>query len=192
MAEESNTGSASQEQSDFDKVQGYLKEQVGTLFQQELQQYQQQAQRAQGITPEQQQQQALREYLNPVIQPELQAIRVEAADARDLAAVMHDPLYQEYKTEVEDLFQQTKKAGRPMPRQDLLQYVMGKEARENPTKFKERLAAHEKDQLDRAASAADMGAGNIARNPSALAATMEEFAKLPSEEQLKYLDGVTF
>jgi hypothetical protein len=97
--------------------------------------------------------------------------------------------------EIEKLFQEAIQNGRPMARQVIADYIIGRDYRTDPVKFRETEKARNERQIERARSAADIGAGatGMHRLETGLG-TLEDFAKLSAEEQAKRLDatGITF
>lgn len=182
---------------DLARVEGFLQERVKEYFAEEVKNFKQSETVNQSntvnSTPDDPHK-ALREYINPVIQPELQRVRVEAANSADLIKVMNDPMYAEYKDEVEQVFNNLVKEGRPFSRVDILNHVMGKEYRENRDKFKERTEKVQREQLSRASYGSDVGGGSIGRGGDTTTKfpDMDDFRKMPSSEQAKWLEGVTF
>ncbi len=183
MVEVDNTNDIST----FEQVQALIKGQVDDYLKEQ-----------QSIpTPQQQQSeqdkatQQIRDLINPFVKPDLDEARFVAADAKDFVSFYNnneDALL--YKDDVEKSFELMKKAGRPTTRADILNYLVGREYREQPDKFKERETAKQKRQVERADGAIDFGGGSINRAKSD--PTWSNFNKLSIEDMEKALDGITF
>lgn len=194
MAEERQENTQGNEDSDFQRVQDFIKEQVQTYLAEETATRTRQQQQQ---TNTQDPHKELREYLAPVTGPEYHRLAVDNADTRDMLSVVNDPMYAEFKEDVDKIFTTLKEQGRPIPRKDILNHVMGREYNINPDRFAERTGKVKKAQLARAQDAVDLGSGAIGRLSGAeaeLASLVQSgaFAKLPSEEQAKHLEGVVF
>jgi hypothetical protein len=184
MAEVDNTG-----QDDFAKVQGFIKEQVQTYFNELAEQTAQQTQ--QQPNQQQQAQKQAGDFVRSIINDDLNEAKLTAADAKDeVRFYRNNPDALDYEAEIEKTFTDAVKVGRPLPRQDILDWIRGREYRTAPDKFKERETARTKQQLAHAEDATDIGTAalNKAKNDT----TWTNFADLPLEEMEKALDGVVF
>jgi len=151
---------------------------------------------AQVASPEARQQEEVARIINPVVQPQLQAIDLRARASEDYTQFYgQNPDAFEYQGEIEKLFQEAIRNGRPMARQVIADYIQGRDYRTDPVKFRETDRARHDRQLERARSAADIGAGATGMHRlEAGLGSLEDFAKLSAEEQAKKLDatGITF
>jgi hypothetical protein len=178
------------EQTDFERAQEFIKSQVQTEFERL------QAQRApapdpvQGRSTEDIARQQLREAIDPIYRGDIDQARFVSQDAKDYVDFYSDPESREYKEEVERIFAEANKAGRPMPRRDIQRWLIGKEVIEQPDKYSERVSARKQRELDRAGNAQDFGVGAAARQKADQ--TFANFSSLSLEEMEKALDGVVF
>ncbi len=141
--------------------------------------------------PAAQQQQLLRDTLQPVIGQDLNDAKFAAADARDYVAFYHNnPIADEYQSEVEAAFAQAKQNNRPVPRAEVLNWVIGKERLSDPKKFAEKESARQKRDLDIANMGVDIGSGGLSRQKAET--TFSNFDKMSLAEMEKALEGITF
>lgn len=179
---------------DLEGVQNFIKGQVEDYLKQQLPQQVQRyvPQQQQSVKTEQDQaKEQLKEIISPFIEPGLEQARFEGADAKDYVKFYtSSPESVEYQDEVEKAFEQLKQAGRPTARADILRYIQGRQFQEDPDKFVAKVSERRKQQLDRAAGAADMGQFSVERARSD--PKWSSFDKLSIEEMEKALDGVVF
>jgi len=180
------------ERSDFEKAQQFIQERVDSRVAELMKELP-----TPTPTPVQQQteqdaaRKQMQEALDPFLKPGLDEAKFQASDARDYVDFYTgDQLALEYKDEVEAVFKQAKESGRAMPRKDILRWLVGKEATEQPDKYTERQQARQKRELDRAHNAADFGVGSAAKEKADT--TFANFSSLSLEEMEKALDGVVF
>lgn len=172
-----------QEPVDFAKVQEVLRSQVDQYMAERETRQQRQPQQ-----PDPQKEVA--DTVRGFVAGDLNEARLTAADARDYVDFYtnnEDGLY--YKDDVEKTFNMLKEAGRPTTRKDILRHVIGDQYIADPVKFKAREDSRKQAQLDRAATAGDIGQAASTREKSTKFAN---FDSLSSEEMEKALDGVTF
>lgn len=183
------------------KVQNFIKEQVRGYFDELKDKLPAPQPMVTRQSDQEIQQQQLREIISPFIEPGLNEARLHGADAKDYVKFYtSNPEAAEYADEVEKLFEGAVKAGRPIPRQDLLDYVIGKEYRSDRDKFTEKLTSKKKEQVERAESASDIGSFSMtkAKNDPMFAA-FTGYERLEGDdlsnrvkEMEKALEGVTF
>lgn len=187
MAEENNQTDSS---ADLAKVQDFIKGQVESYFNELSSKTVQQGQ--QSVKTEQDQaREQLQQFITPFVEPSLNEAKFTSADAKDYVSFYtNNDDAKEYQEEVEKLFEQASKANRPLPRRDILNYIIGREYKTDPDKFTEKLTSKKKAQLERASQATDFGATNMSKER--YDNTLKEFSSLPLEDMEKALDGVTF
>jgi hypothetical protein len=140
-------------------------------------------------TEQERAQQELHNIIRPIVDPDIQRSKFDAADAKDYTHFYRsNPDANE--TEIEATFKTLVEAGRPTTRADIARYLDGKNFQEDPTKFMAKQVERQKAQVQRAQLAGDAGAGALdrARNDP----QWTNFASLPIEDMEKALDGVTF
>ena len=143
---------------EFAKVQDFIKEQVKANFD-ELSKAAKPADPAIRQTEQDAATQHVRDLISPFVQPGIDEAKFTAADAKDYVSFYKtNPDALGMSDQVEQAFTALVKAGRPTTRADVLRYLVGKEAIEQPDKFNERRESQRKRELDRASSASDMGA----------------------------------
>lgn len=178
---------------DFEKVQGFIKEQVQTYFN-ELKTKEpvvQQQQQAVTQTEQQRAHQQAGDFIKQFVDGDINDAKFVAADARDYADFyMNNPLASDYKDDVEKTFKVLKDAGRATARGDILDYVRGRQLRTDPDSFTKAEKARQAKQLERAESAGDFGAGSIARAKAD--SIWSNFESLSVADMEKALDGITF
>jgi hypothetical protein len=151
----------------------------------------------QPLDPREAQQREVANIVNPVVEPRLQQIDFASRASQDYTQFyLRNPEAFGQHDEVEKLFQEAAQNGRPMARRAIYDYIHGRDYNADPAKFRERDKERQQRELDRARSAVDPGmgmAGNI-RPENTPIGSLEDFAKLSSEEQAKRLDqtGFTF
>lgn len=182
------------ERSDFEKAQEFIRDQVKSQVA-ELMEAQRVQEVARPAVPQpdaaEQARKQLQEVIDPFIKPGLDDAKFQAADARDYVDFYQgNDLALEYKTEVEDAFNKAREQGRALPRKDILRWLVGREATEQPDKYTERQQARAKRELDRASNAADFGVGSAAKEKADT--TFANFSSLTLDEMEKALDGVVF
>ena len=191
MAEETQT--PQDDAANFSKVQEFIRTQVSDY----IQEMQQQAQRQnpQYVQTEQERaRQELDRTLSPFIDPKIHQIQLETANTRDMLTFEKNNPYIEKddRDKVEAMFEDLKKNGRAIPRQDIFDYLEGKAMRENPEETTKRMSERKQRQLERAQGSVDFGANGLDRMRSVQGVTRETLEKSTSEEIEKLLDGITF
>lgn len=171
-------------QSDLDAVNAHIKGQVETYFNE---------MKSREALPTQQTEQKdqLKDLIAPYIDPGMNQARFDGADAKDYVKFYtqnHDVA--EYNDEIEKMFKGLADAGRATSRTDILHYLRGKEYSTDKDKFVEKITAKQKEQVEKAKGAVDIGQSSVdrARNDPIFAT----FDKLSLEEMEKALDGVVF
>src|SRR5215475_8408403 len=139
MAEETQT--PQDDAANFSKVQEFIRTQVSDY----IQEMQQQAQRQnpQYVQTEQERaRQELDRTLSPFIDPKIHQIQLETANTRDMLTFEKNNPYIEKddRDKVEAMFEDLKKNGRAIPRQDIFDYLEGKAMRENPEETTKRMS----------------------------------------------------
>ncbi len=184
----------SNEELDLAKVQEFIKGQVETYAREIFDK--QPAPQPQSVTNSDQEEAArrqLQEVLTPFIQPGLSAVQLSVADVKDEASFYRSfDGNDEEKVEIEKMFEQLKTAGRPLPRQDIKDYLDGKLARQNPDDFIKKTSERRKKQIDNVGSAVDFGIGALDRAKADPVYSKDALAKMPLDELAKALEGVTF
>ena len=181
---------------DLAKVQDFIKGQVETFakeaFEKQTSQRQSQPTLVQTGQPTQEElaHRQLQDVLTPFIKPGFDAMRLETADTRDFVDFYNNPNVQEDKEAVEAMFQDLKQKGRPLPRQDIYDYLQGKMAREKPQEFNKKITERQRRQTESAISGVDVGLAGLdrARNDP----TWSNVRNMPLAELEKALEGVTF
>jgi hypothetical protein len=136
-------------------------------------------------------QRRLREVIEPIYRPEINEARIDALSATD-----ENRFYRrnaeaiEYEAQIEDVFEKSRKAGRPMIREDIYSYILGKEVRSNTDSFVEKHNAKKAAQLDKARGGVDMGFSSLSKDKQRQ--SLAEFSKLSSDDMAKELEGVEF
>ena len=183
--ETSNVPTGNQD-TDFDKVTSFVKDLVNQYAADAIKTAQQPV-----VNQADQQRQLLRDTLQPVIGQDIANANFAAADAKDYVSFYTgDPLAMEYRDEVEAAFNQAKENGHPLPRSEVLRWVIGKERLTDQKKFNERETVRQKAQLDRAERGVDTGAGSLNRAKDD--PTFANFDKLSLEDMEKALEGIVF
>lgn len=179
-----------EEQNDLEKVQALLREQVDRYM---AEQYAPRMQQQQRYTPSDAeiQQQQVANTVRGFVAPDLVNAQLSADDARDYVRFYteHGDDAKDYGNEVEDTFTALLRAGRATRREDILDYVIGRERRTNPEKFNQKMEARQKAQLERASYAMDVGGNAVSREK---AEKFKDFDKLSSDDMEKVLEGFTF
>lgn len=181
-----------------EQVQSYISDTVSKQFEQLAQDFRRQyAPREPEPDAMQRQQREVANIVNPVVEPRLNQIDFAARSSQDYTQFyLRNPEAFAQHDEIEKLFQEAASNGRPMARKVISDYIQGRDYAADPAKFRERDRERQQRDLDRARSATDVGmgmSGNI-RPESTPIGSLEEFAKLSSEEMAKRLDqtGMTF
>jgi hypothetical protein len=149
------------------------------------------------VDPREAQHREVANIVNPVVEPRLNQIDFAARASQDYTQFyLRNPEAFSQHDEVEKLFQEAAQNGRPMARRAIYDYIHGRDYNADPARFRERDKERQQRELDRARSATDPGmgmAGSI-RPENTPIGSLEDFAKLSSEEQAKRLDqtGLTF
>ena len=180
-----------EETSDFEKVQSFIKEQVQTYFD-DIRAKEPPLKQPQITSTEQEQaHKQAGDFIKQFVDSDINDAKFVAADARDYADFyMNNPLAGDYKDDVEKTFKVLKDAGRPTTRNDILDYVRGRQMRTDPENFTKGEKARQAKQLERAESAGDFGASATARAKAD--AVWSNFESLSVADMEKALDGVTF
>jgi hypothetical protein len=194
MAEE-QTEQTNQNDLDLAKVQDFIRGQVETFAKEAFDKHAADlptTQPAVRQTREEAARQQLRSVLEPFIKPEIDTIRVEAADTRDYVQFYdsNSGVDTSDREAVEKMFLELKQKGRPIARQDIYDYLQGKKAREKPEEFTKSMNERRKQQTERASSAADVGLAALdrARNDP----VWSNVRNMPLADLEKALEGVTF
>jgi hypothetical protein len=193
---------AEEQVSDIEKVQSFIKEQVEAYVAElDAKRPAPTVTQQQTETADQAAKRQLTDIIKPITDPDINAARFEAADAKDYNRFYRsNPDAVEYEEKVEKTFEALAKAGRPTSRSDILDYLIGQEYRTDRDKFTEKLTVKRKEQLERADSAVDIGGMSItkAKNDPAFSHFMN-YEKLQGEdvstalkEMERVLEGVTF
>jgi hypothetical protein len=178
------------EGNDFEKVTGFIRDQVKAYIG-ELQQQQPQQQQPQYDQRQYEQNRLVAETIAPVVGPALAQATNDAADARDeIRFYRENPEALEHSEAVERLFGELKQQGRLIPRRDLYDAILGREFRADPEKFVEKQQARKKQQTERAELSTDFGAAMM--NKVKADSTWGNFENLSLEDMEKKLEGVTF
>src|SRR4030095_1069075 len=149
------------------------------------------------VDPTEAQQREVTTIVKPVVEPRLNQIDFAARASQDYTQFyLRNPEAFSQHDEVEKLFQEAAQNGRPMARRAIYDYIHGRDYNADPAKFRERDKERQQRELDRARSAMDPGMGSTGniRPENTPIGSLEDFAKLSSEEQAKRLDqtGLTF
>lgn len=194
---------AEEPQTDIEKVQGFIKEQVEAYVAElDAKRPVPSAVSQQSVeTDEQRSKRQLTDIIKPITDPDINIARFEAADAKDyIRFYTANPEATEYQDKVEKTFEALAKAGRATSRSDILDYLIGQEYRTDRDKFTEKLTVKRKEQLDRAEAATDLGGMSInkAKSDPAFAHFMN-YEKLQGDdvstalkEMERVMEGVTF
>ena len=178
------------DKANFEQVQALIRDQVREHFN-EFSAQQQQRQVSQGDQQAQARQQ-LRDLIDPIYGHEFASTRLDAADAKDEASFYRrnaDAV--EMEEAIEKQFNELKKNGRPTTRQDIYDWMNGREQRTDPEKWSEKQNAKHKAQLEKAEAAADVGMyGAKIKQDDYVKFT--DFGSKTLEEQEQALDGMTF
>ena len=98
-------------------------------------------------------------------QRELLMLRLQTADATDKAAftakAAYDPYVKKYANEVEQLLAEERRQGRDYPRETVLDFIIGRAARTNPNRGKQKQAGQ--DRIRREQARADSGRSDVER-----------------------------
>lgn len=179
---------ADTDNTDFQQVQALIK---GEVERYAAEAFAKQQTPAQQQTEQQQAQKQLHDLINPFVEPGVNEAKFTAADAKDYVDFYTGNTdYLDYKQQVEDTFKEAKNNGHPLPRADIISWLLGKEYKSDPAKFTEKQQAKQKEQLARASVGADFGAGALDRAKADT--TFANFGSLTSDEMEKIMDGVTF
>jgi len=186
---------AEEQTDDLIKFQELVKSQVETYFQEQVAKTPalQQAQQVAVSQQEDAAQRQLRELISPFVEPGIAQARMDSADGLDYAKFYtNNPDAIEYQESVEKMFDALKKAGRPLPRADILAHTIGKEFTADRDKFTEKLTAKRKAQLERAEQGGDVGGMVASRAKQDSTFGQGRFEQLSTADMEKALDGVTF
>lgn len=190
--------------SDFEKVQGFIKDQVKEYFDDLAQQHKFEPATPQQSSVSQQDQarQQLRDMIDPIYRSDVDDAKFAAADARDYVDFYTgDEDATVYKDEVEKTFKMLKDAGRPTTRADVLKWIIGSEYKGNKAKFTEREEAKKQKEMDRVHAASDFGASSAERQKAdtdfksfsqrVATGTSDEISEVVKEME-KAMVGMTF
>lgn len=187
MAEEKENTSTEE---NMNAVQQYLREQFDTYKQEFMEEFK--SQQTPTVDPVKQQNDLIREAVNPFIEPGLNQAKFLAGDAIDRVdfyTTVKDAA--DYKDQVEAAFTEMAKAGRPTKRSEILKYLKGKEYEADPDAFIKKHGETRQKELDRIASAVDFG-GNSGRLKEDHPLSLNNFKSKTVEEMEKALEGYTF
>ena len=135
----------------------------------------------------------VRQALNPFIQPGIDDAKFRGDDAKDYASFyIRHPEARENHDEVEKMFATLAQAGRGTTREDINKYIQGKRYVENPDKFVDDEMEKRKKELEKLESSTDIGAGALFRRDGGQVVSIEEFEQLPVDEMEKMMEGFTF
>lgn len=189
MAESNENQNTNQADVDLAKVQDFIRGQV----QQYAQEIFNQASPAQPqrLTAEEDARRRLGDALDPFIAPGIHAANLNAADAKDyIDFYLSEPSAVADKEQVEVIFRDQINKGRPLPRKDIYQYVLGKQALADPEAFGKKLSSRQKKQIADAESGADVGLAALDR--ARTDPVWSNVRNMGAEELRKALDGITF
>lgn len=178
------------EGNDFEKVTGFIRDQVKTYIS-ELQQQQQPQQQQPYDQRQYEQNRLVAETIGPVVGPALnQAVTGVNAVQDEVRFYRDNPEAMEHGESIERLFDELRQQGRPIPRKDLYDAILGREYRADPEKFVEKAQQRKKAQTEKAEMATDFGAAMM--NKVKADSTWGNFESLSLEDMEKKLEGVTF
>lgn len=185
---------AEENEVDINKVNEYITSVTQEAVKEALATYEAQRQpvpqQQQGLTQEQAAQLQLKQMLDPFIQPEVNAAKFAAANASDKVDFYSKKGNEQYRDEVEKMFNEQVAQGRALPRQDLKNYIIGKAYVEDPKKFTEAEAARHKEQLNNVNGAIDVGLNAMDRAKAD--PVWSNVRSMSLEDLEKNLEGVTF
>lgn len=187
MAEENETP-------DMDKINEYIEGVTKAAFDKHkedvIRAYEASRQATQQPDVTEQGRKQIREIIDPIYGNDIANAQLTSADAKDYTKFYRtNPDASDYEDKIEEVFENTKKQGRPLPRQEIYDYIVGKEFRTNPDEFtKKRQAKREKD-LERAGAGADFASYE---SKAKVDPTWSKFDTLSIEDMEKALDGMTF
>ena len=180
-----------------EQVQDFIKGQVETYAKEVLEKYN--VDNAVTHPPqksaEEQARDNLRNIIDPFIKPGLNNLQTEVLDVKDSSQFYSSfDGTDEEKQAIETMFTNLKNQGRPIPRQDIKDYLDGKLAREKPDEYEKRTKEKRERQTSKLNGAGDFGSGSIDRgrantNPRY---TSDDLWKMPMDELEKVMAGVTF
>lgn len=203
MAEVNEEQEGQESQSDFDKVQGFIRDQVKSFLDQELQNRVRPTPQPQ-VDEQQQRNSMIADVIAPVVGPHINRALINSADAKDQVKFYRkNPDAAEYEEQIETLWEDLAKQGRIVARDDIYHFIIGREANQDFDKLSQKREARKKAQLERAEGAGDFGASGLARGKDdpkwAAFHKADDFDKLAPDEQdalLKEMEqalsGVTF
>ena len=132
----------------------------------------------------------IKDLIDPIYAADIAEAKLSGREAMDESRFYrknHDA--SDYEEEIEKIFANTKQQGRPLPRQEIYDYVTGRERRTNREEFDRKEAARRERQLERAGTAVDFASyESKAKNDP----QWSKFDQLNSEEQEKLIEGITF
>lgn len=182
------------EQSDFERAQEFMREQMQQLLPEVLPQAVQAYTRSQQQpSAEQQQYRQAEQAVRGIVQQDIDNANLTSRNAMDMVNFyLDDPLAREYQKEVEASFDIMMKNNRPTSRADILSYEMGREMRAEPAKFEERQARVRKAQLARAQLAGDVGEGAEGRSGGDKYTSLDKLSKQSSwsDDDVKQLESM--
>lgn len=131
----------------------------------------------------------LKEFIDPIIKPDIDETRLIASDAKDEARFYRkNPDALELEEQIEQAFDRLVKANRPTSREDIYKYIIGQNYTSDRDRFIDSALSKRQAQLDKASAAADMASGGVSRKE--MESGRESFSKLSVEEMEKALEGV--
>lgn len=178
---------------DLAKVQEFIKGQVQAYAQEAFDQAAatRLPQQQHRLTAEEDARKRLNDALDPFIRPGLDTANLNAADAKDYVDFyLNEPTALADKERVETIFREQASKGRPLPRKDIYQYVVGKRALEDPEGFNKMISARQKKQVAHVEGAVDVGLSAIDRARSD--PVWSRVREMSAEELRNHLDGITF
>jgi hypothetical protein len=185
---------AEENEVDINKVNEYISGVVQESFKEAMAAYEAQrpqpVQTPQGMTQEQAAQLQLKQMLDPFITPEVNAAKFAAANASDKVDFYSKKGNEQYRDEVEKMFNEQVAQGRALPRQDLKNYIIGKAYGEDPQKFTEAEAQRHKEQLNNVNGSVDVGLNAMDRAKSD--PVWSNVRNMTLEDLEKNLEGITF
>src|SRR5260221_1381294 len=129
------------DKANYEQVQQLIKAEVEKYAPDAIARYNQQHQvsNQQQLTQQQLAQQQLREVIDPIYGADISGIRLDAADAKDESSFYRrNPDAADYEDAIEKQFNELKKNGRPTTRQDIYDWMNGREQRLEPEKVTQR------------------------------------------------------
>lgn len=189
--EQQQSGEGSESSNDFDKVTGFIRDQVKAYIGELQAQQPQQQQQPQFDQRQYEQNKLIAETIGPVVGPALQQAQHAAVSAEDeVRFYRENPEALEHSEAVEKLYSELRQQGRLIPRKDLYDAILGREFRADPDKFMEKQQQRKKAQTERAEMSTDFGAAMMSKVKADN--KWSKFEDLSVEDMEKALDGITF